>query len=111
MSWIRAHLLSSPLNVVLTLFGLALLLLIFVPLVDWAIIKADWRGSGPAACDGEGACWVFVKERLNFYIYGFYPLSQYWRVDIVFALLTALLIPREAYAAGGAARRTGASPR
>src|SRR3990172_2214400 len=94
MSWIRAHLLSSPLNVALTFIGLALLLLIFVPLIDWGIIKADWAGTGPSACDGEGACWVFIMERLDFYIYGFYPRTQYWRVDIVFALLAALLIPQ-----------------
>ncbi len=37
------------------------------------------RASAPAG--------PFVFERINFFIYGFYPIEQRWRVDVFFALL------------------------
>jgi general L-amino acid transport system permease protein len=34
-----------------------------------------------------GACWPFVWERLPYFIYGSYPISERWRVDLFFAML------------------------
>src|SRR5690606_4801599 len=42
---------------------------------------------------GAGACWAYIADRVNFFIYGFYPMDQYWRPNIVFVLAAALLIP------------------
>jgi general L-amino acid transport system permease protein len=94
IAWVRANLLSTPLNIALTIVGVALLLLIFVPLVDWAILEADWSGSTPAECENNGACWVFIRQRMSFYIYGFYPLELAWRVDVVLLLLAVLVVPQ-----------------
>ena len=92
--WIYANLLSTPLNIALTVVGLAIIAVAFVPLAQWALIDADFIGSSQADCSGEGACWVFIGSRLNFFIYGFFPESTYWRVNIVFALLVILLAPQ-----------------
>ena len=92
--WALDNLLSSPLNVMLTALGLYLLWILVPPIVDWALLSANFVGSGNDACSGEGACWVFVGQRLPFFIYGFYPDPERWRVNIVFVLLAVFLVPQ-----------------
>jgi general L-amino acid transport system permease protein len=43
--------------------------------------------------EGVGACWGYVWDRFDFFIYGFYPQDQYWRVNIIFALGALLIFP------------------
>ena len=81
LGWMRANLFSSWINTLLTLVGLYLIWLIVPPLIDWAIIKADWTGDTRADCTREGACWVFVQTRFSQFMYGFYPPELRWRVD------------------------------
>jgi general L-amino acid transport system permease protein len=51
VGWLRRNLFSSPLNSALTLAALYLLYLVIPPLVDWAILQANWGpGSSRAAC-------------------------------------------------------------
>jgi len=78
---------SSPGNIALTLlFGL-LLALTLPGFVEWALIEGRWTGAGAEACrDPAGACWVFIEARLGQLVYGDYPPSQHWRVDLVFAI-------------------------
>ena len=93
LGWLRANLFSTPLNSLLTLATLYLLYAGIPPLIQWALIDADWLGSSRDDCTSGGACWVFVGNRLNQFIYGFYPESEQWRVNLVFALLIGLLAP------------------
>jgi general L-amino acid transport system permease protein len=92
--WIYKNLCSSPGNALLTLIGLAILIWTVPPLVRWALLDANWFGDSRAACDplaaGEraGACWVFIKVRLELFMYGFYPDPERWRVDLTFVLLS-----------------------
>ncbi len=97
--WIRRGFFNNPFDAALTVGGLYLLYLFVPPLVEWAIVKAAWQGSTPAACpDKSAACWAFVNARFGQFVYGPYPISQRWRVDIVLAIavvgLAALLLPR-----------------
>lgn len=91
--WLREHLFSSPLNVVLTLLSLLVLYWLIPPLLNFLIVDATWTGSDRTACivtperPRAGACWPFITERINFFIYGFYPIGERWRVDGFFALL------------------------
>ena len=39
-----------------------------------------------------GACWAFVRDRFSYFIYGSYPISQRWRVDIFFAMLAVGIV-------------------
>jgi general L-amino acid transport system permease protein len=93
IGWIREHLFSSPLNIVLTLLSLLLLWWIVPPLLNFLIFDAVWTGEDRTACvvtperPRVGACWAFVIERINFFVYGFYPVNERWRVDVFFALL------------------------
>ncbi len=54
-----------------------------------------WPGGTVEECReiGAGACWAYIGARINFFIYGFYPIDQYWRPNIVFALAAVLIVP------------------
>ena len=91
--WARANLFSSPLNTLLTLLGIGLFLVTVPPLVQWALVNADIRGTTRAACTDTGACWVFVKVHLPQFIYGLYPQPQRWRLDTAFVLAVVLVVP------------------
>jgi len=87
VGWLRRNLFSSPFNALLTLAALSLCYLVLPPLLQWAVLDADWRGDSPEACTSGGACWVFVRVRWYQFLYGFYPATQVWRVYTAFALL------------------------
>ncbi len=40
-----------------------------------------------------GACWPFIRAKFDQLMYGFYPPSERWRVDLTYALAVLLLVP------------------
>ena len=94
IGWVRQNLLSSPLNVVLTLIGLYIAYVAIIPALQWVIFDADWIGKSQKDCNSGGACWVFIADRLNFFVYGFFPADEYWRINLVFMMLAALVVPQ-----------------
>jgi len=56
-------------------------------LLRWAVLDAALPWNETARCDGRGACWLFVRERLPQFIYGFYPAPARWRLNLGFLLL------------------------
>jgi general L-amino acid transport system permease protein len=97
--FVREHLFGSPLNIALTITSALLLALLLVPTAKFMLIDAVWQGSDRNACleshagRAVGACWPFVQAKLDQFIYGFYPASERWRVNLTFALGAALLLP------------------
>jgi general L-amino acid transport system permease protein len=93
IGWVRANLLSSPLNIALTLFSLALIAWLVPPLLRFLLIDAVWSGNDREAClatqanPHPGACWAFVRVWMSYFIYGFYPAAARWRVDLFFIAL------------------------
>ena len=89
--WLFANLLSSPGNVALTLICLAFFAWAVPPLLRFFVIDAVWSGPDRQAClaapanPTPGACWAFVRVWLNYFVYGFYPAGERWRVDVFFA--------------------------
>jgi len=89
--WMRENLFDSPLNTLLTLLACGLMLWLIPPFFDWALWNASFTGDTKEACDGEGACWVFVKVFLPQFMYGFYPEEQRWRINLAIAILALLV--------------------
>src|SRR5690348_6318656 len=93
LGWVRENLLSTPLNITLTVLILLLAAWIVPALVNYLIIDAVWSGTDREACLALvqhreiGACWPFVWERFPYFIYGSYPIPERWRVDVFFAML------------------------
>lgn len=92
LAWVRAHLFSSPLNIALTLLCLYIVATTLPELIRFYFVDAVWSGTNRDACLADkvgrpvGACWAYVADRFQYFIYGSYPISQRWRVNIVFAM-------------------------
>ena len=94
LNWARINLFSSPLNTLLTLACACLVLMIGIPLVNWLFINAYWTGSTPADCpDKTAACWPFVRARFDQFMYGLYPATERWRVNLGLALIILSALP------------------
>ena len=93
IGWLRENLLSTPFNIALTILIALLLAWIIPDLVRFLLIDAVWTGADRDAClEGVqhraiGACWPFVWERWPYFVYGSYPISERWRVDVFFIML------------------------
>ncbi|MGC7837266.1 amino acid ABC transporter permease [Pseudomonas wayambapalatensis] len=82
LAWMRANLFSSWINTLLTLFAVYLVWLIVPALLQWAFLDANWTGTTRADCTKDGACWVFIQQRIGQFMYGYYPSELRWRVDL-----------------------------
>jgi general L-amino acid transport system permease protein len=93
IGWLRANLFASLGNAVLTLACVALIVWIVPPLLRFLFIDAVWSGSDREVClataahPEPGACWAFVRVWISYFVYGFYPIAERWRVDLFFAAL------------------------
>ena len=92
LAWVRQHLLSSPLNIVLTLIATYIVVTTVPEMIRFYFLDAVWSGSNRDACLADkvgrpvGACWAYIADRFQYFIYGSYPISQRWRVNIVFVM-------------------------
>jgi general L-amino acid transport system permease protein len=95
----RARLLGRPASVALTVISAVIIAFVVWPAIRFLLIDAVWDGTSRADCLREtvgrevGACWPFIKAKLPQLMYGFYPESERWRVDLTYALGAALLVP------------------
>ncbi|HEX8663355.1 MAG TPA: amino acid ABC transporter permease [Beijerinckiaceae bacterium] len=93
LAWIRENLFSGPVNTILTLIALYLIYILVPPILRFLFIDAVWTGANRDACRPEvlkqpvGACWAYVANKINYFVYGSYPAAERWRVDLFFLLL------------------------
>jgi len=95
------------LNTTLTIVSAAVIVALLWPALKFLLIDAVWTGSSRVDCLPEtvgrpvGACWPFIAAKFVQFMYGFYPASEQWRVDLTCALgallLAPLLIPAAPY--------------
>lgn len=92
VAWVRNNLFSGPINSLMTLVCLYIVVTSVPDLLRFYFIDAVWSGSSRDACLADkvgrpvGACWAYVADRFQYFIYGSYPVQQRWRVNIVFAM-------------------------
>ena len=80
---LRQRLFATWLDTVVSLLCLYVVWRMSVPLVDWLLIEANWKGTSREDCTGSGACWVFIRARFAQFMYGQYPVAERWRVDLL----------------------------
>jgi len=91
--WLRANLFSSLGNTALTLICLSFIAWAVPTLLRFFVFDAVWSATDRGACLASpvnpepGACWAFVRVWSSYFVYGFYPLGQRWRVDLFFLAL------------------------
>jgi general L-amino acid transport system permease protein len=120
LGWVRPRLFSSVANSLLTVFSAILLVALAWPTIRFLIIDAVWDGASRVDCLPEtvgrpvGACWPFITAKFRQFMYGFYPESELWRVNLTYALalilLVPLLIPRAPYKTANAILFFGVFP-
>ncbi len=95
LAWVRANLFSSWGNTLLTLIGLFITYQAVAGIISWAILSATFTGADGSACtrEGAGACWPFITAKFAQFMYGRYPDAERWRVDLVYLLALAGLVP------------------
>ena len=94
--WIHRNLFYSPGSALLTLATLSLLAWGAWFVFDWGFTKAVWDASSRRECldrSPEGACWAGVFEWIGALIYGRYPQTERWRVDLAFAVVAFWMAP------------------
>ncbi|HYI91250.1 MAG TPA: amino acid ABC transporter permease, partial [Beijerinckiaceae bacterium] len=93
LAWLRDNLFATPLQTVLTLAALYLVYVAVPPIINFFFVDAVWTGNDREACREDvigrpvGACWAYVIDRINYFVYGSYPAAERWRVNVFFALL------------------------
>lgn len=90
--WMKTNLFSSPKNSAISLIILCLLLKALGSFLDWLIVDAIWEGSAQTCRQGDGACLVFIREKFEFIIFGFYPRHLLWRPITFMILLISLCV-------------------
>ena len=83
---------SNWFNATLTLLIIFVLIQNIPPLLNWLFFDADYVGVSKEDCSREGACWVFINVWLKRLVYGLYPNSEIWRINLSFLMLIALVI-------------------
>src|SRR6218665_438793 len=89
-AWMRKNLFATWSDSILTIVAMLFLFWITPGLYNFLIGKAVFPGGTVEDCRalGAGACWAYIHDRFDFFIYGFYPKAETWRVNIVFVMLT-----------------------
>ena len=103
-AWVRKNLVGSTGDAILTIVGIALVVMILPQVINWAFLNAQWIGPDRTACatvaqggiqpDGwSGACWAFVNAKFGQFMFGRYPIEERWRPILVAILFVVLLVP------------------
>lgn len=106
LAWLKDNLFSSFFNSILTILCVYLIYKSVPPVLDWLIFNANFNFGefsifgfefgAPLAnnenCGRDAACWPYIYEKFNIYIYGFYPAEQYWRINTIFVMIITLFI-------------------
>lgn len=93
VAWLRVRFFDGWPATVATLSIVALLLYWLPPLIDWALLRGQWRPDfGACRADGAGACWGVVAEKYRIILMGRYPFEEQWRPLLATVLLVLLLV-------------------
>ena len=96
LGWMHMHLFYSWWSTVLTLVVGYLTASGLVYLYTWGIADAVWQADSRRACldaSPDGACWAGIATWFESFLYGRYPGSERWRVQLTFALLVLWVLP------------------
>ncbi|WP_354688049.1 amino acid ABC transporter permease [Candidatus Liberibacter africanus] len=104
IAWIHTSFFYTLKDTFLTILFISLLIYSIPGVIRWFFIDAVWVGSDRSVCttisqggirpDGwNAACWAFVSDRYQQFIFGNYPITMRWRPILVFFTGSILLIP------------------
>ncbi|WXT99810.1 MAG: Inner membrane amino-acid ABC transporter permease protein YhdY [Catillopecten margaritatus gill symbiont] len=86
VSWLKKNLFYSLGSSAFTLIAIYVIYLIVPLLANWMFFDATFAPVTNEQCGREGACWSYVIEKSNLFVYGFYPPEAVWRPQLVLVL-------------------------
>ena len=88
VKWLRENLLGGPFSALFTLASILFLIWTVPGLVRFLFLDAIWSSPDGAACraPGAGACWSFIAQKFEYFMYASYPREAVWRVNLCLAL-------------------------
>ena len=102
VKWLRENLFAGWLNSALTVLALIALYYLIRGFWPW-VSNSVWNAESYRECRdiviaqaGEGvtgACWAMVRVRWNQFLFGLYPVQEYWRPTMALALMIVSLAP------------------
>jgi general L-amino acid transport system permease protein len=107
-AFVRGRLFPSVGSGLSTILAIAFLVWVLPGFVRFLFVDAVWSARDGAACRvaETGACWAFVAQKLDYFIYASYPRGSVWRVDATLAVGAGLIVwllwsgaPRKGWAA------------
>lgn len=105
VKWVRENLLSSWLNILLTVAAGYLIYLVFHHVFEPRILNLIWNAGTLSECREvfvahstelsypNGICWAVIRDRWVQLLMGSYPPQYYWRCGLAFVLLFVALAP------------------
>jgi len=84
---------NTPLNIILSLLAVFLLIRLGIWLINWAFIRAVWTGESKDVAQAGGATWAFIGNKMRFFMFGFFPKEEIWRIPVCLVLMAATFIP------------------
>ena len=85
------QLFGSILSTLLTLLSLYLIANTLPNILNWVLINATWFGDSAEDCGKQGACWLYIATWWKQFIYGSYPDSEIWRINLCCMMLVVLI--------------------
>ncbi len=85
IGWMKKNMFGNIWNSLLTLAVFSLLFLLLKPFLEWTVVKAVWSASSRRECmalSPDGACWAGIFPWVNNLMYGLYPDSLQWRINL-----------------------------
>lgn len=90
---LRKEFFNTPVNAVLTLLMAWIVIKLGIWFINWAFINAVWSGESREVARQNGATWAFINAKLRFFMFGFYPKEQIWRIPLTIILLSLTMVP------------------
>ncbi|OUR95296.1 amino acid ABC transporter permease [Halobacteriovorax marinus] len=91
-TWCHKNLFNSKMNSFLSVVIVVILFKFLSYFYAWFVTNAVWIGDAAACREASGACVVFIKEKYNFILFGFYPRAEIYRPILCIVLLLSLVI-------------------
>jgi general L-amino acid transport system permease protein len=97
IGWMRFNLFDGVGSSITTVISVLVLGYLAVGFYDWAFARAIWEASSRQECRISptefGTCWAGVDFWFTRFIYGRYPDTEIWRVDLAAVVFVAWMAP------------------
>lgn len=84
---------NTPLNGLFTLLVLFFVVKFGIWFINWGILNAVWVGDSRDVASKDGATWAFIINKMRFFMFGFFPKEEIWRIIVAAILMAVSMIP------------------